>query len=77
LTNTTEITITLPSETSGSFHYDFIRLGAGAVTFAAPAGMTLFGTPGLNMRAQYSSVTAMTVTENGFNFFWVVIGDLS
>ena len=52
---------------------DVLQAGAGSVTLAAGAGMTLRGTPSLVTRAQWSAVSVLflTATEG------VVIGDLA
>ena len=52
---------------------DFIRLTAGACSFAAGAGATVNGTPSLNFRAQYSAVSLICVATNSY----VVVGDLA
>ena len=51
---------------------DTLQLGAGQVTISA-SGVTLNGTPGLKLRAQYSAATIYCVGANSY----VVIGDLS
>jgi hypothetical protein len=48
------------------------QLGTGQVTFFGAGGAIVYGTPGLKLRAQYSSATAMKVAVNT----WVVSGDL-
>lgn len=76
-TNAGAITVTLPSNTTAAFpvgtQVDFIVLGAGMVTFVAGSGATANGTPSLVTRAQYSAVTVIKVSTNG----WVVVGDLA
>lgn len=77
LTNAGAITVTLPSDATTAFpigaQIDFIGLGAGLATFAAGSGATLHGTPTLVTRAQYSAVTLIKVSTNG----WVAVGDLA
>jgi hypothetical protein len=52
---------------------DFVQTGAGQVTFAGAAGVTLQGTPGLKLRAQFSACSLIkTATDT-----WVLIGDLT
>jgi hypothetical protein len=48
------------------------RIGAGACAFTA-SGTTLNGTPGLNLRAQYSTGAIICTASNSF----IVVGDLS
>lgn len=47
------------------------QAGAGQVTIAAGSGVTLYGTPGLKLRAQYSAVQIWKETTN----VWWVWGD--
>ena len=75
--NAGAITVTLPSNATQAFpvgtQVDFVVLGAGMVTFVAGSSATVNGTPSLVTRAQYSAVTAIKVSTNG----WVVVGDLA
>ena len=77
ITNAAAITITLPQNSSLAFpiggRFDTVGLGAGLVTFAAGSGSTLVGTPSLVTRAQYSVVSVVKISTNG----WLVVGDLS
>ena len=70
-------TITLPSDAMMAMpiggEVDFMQYGAGQVVFAAGSGASVFATPGLKARAQYSAATAKKVAVNT----WVVLGDLS
>jgi hypothetical protein len=50
-----------------------IRNGAGACAVTAGAGVTVNGTPGLNLRAQYSSAALICTGTNTF----ILVGDLS
>jgi hypothetical protein len=70
-------TITVPTNATDAVpigrRVDFVQTGAGQVTFAAAAGVTLQATPGLKLRAQYSACSLIkTATDT-----WVLIGDLS
>jgi hypothetical protein len=77
LTNTGAINITVNTGlglTAGQ-SIDFMRYGvpgsgAGTVTFTGTA--TIYGTPALTLRAQYSSATLFCVSTNTY----VLIGDL-
>lgn len=51
---------------------DIFATGTGEITIAGEAGVTLNATPGLILRAQWSSVTIMKRAANS----WVVYGDL-
>jgi hypothetical protein len=52
---------------------DFVQTGAGQVTFAAAAGVTLQATPGLKLRAQFSACSLIKTASDT----WILIGDLS
>lgn len=71
------ITITVPAVASVAFpvgtHIDIARLGAAAVNVAGASGVTVNGTPGLKLRAQYSAATLILVASDS----WLLIGDLS
>ena len=77
LSNAAAITVTLPANSVAPIpigaEIDFLWLGAGQPTFAAGAGATVNGTPGLKLRAQYSAATAKKIATDA----WVVIGDLA
>jgi hypothetical protein len=51
---------------------DILGTGAGLVTIAGDAGVTVNSTPGLKLRTQWSSATILKRAENS----WVVYGDL-
>ena len=71
------ITITVPAGSSVAFpvgtHIDIARLGAASVTIAGDSGVTVNGTPGLKLRAQYSAATLIEVAADS----WLLVGDLS
>lgn len=76
LSNVGATTVTIPSNASVPFpigsSINFIRLGAGSVTFAAAFGVSLNST-GLSITAQYGAASAVKLgTDN-----WVVVGGLS
>lgn len=77
LSNAAAITVTLPQNSALAFpiggRIDFVQLGAGKPTFAAGAGATVVGTPSLGLRAQYSAVSAIKISANG----WLLVGDLA
>ena len=70
-------TLTIPINTSVDFPIGaqvlIIQTGASQVTIAGSAGVTVNGTPGLKLRAQWSSATLIKRSAN----IWVAIGDLS
>jgi hypothetical protein len=70
-------TLTIPSDSSLDFPVgttlDVIQTGAGQVTIAGAQGVTVNATPGLKMRAQWSSVTLLKRAANS----WIVFGDTS
>lgn len=61
--------ITFPIGSSLNFYQS---VGAGGATIVPGAAVTLYATPGLVFRAQYSSVTVTKVAANT----WLVFGDL-
>jgi hypothetical protein len=69
LTVPTNATIAYPVGTS----IDVLRVGAGAVDVAPAAGVTINATPGLKLRAQWSSATLVKRATDT----WVLVGDLS
>ena len=68
LTVPTNATLAYPVGTT----IDILRVGAGAVDVAAAAGVTINATPGLKLRAQWSSATLMKRATDT----WVLLGDL-
>jgi predicted heme/steroid binding protein len=69
-------TVTVPPNSGVAFavgtQIQVIGLGAGEITMAAGSGVTLRYTPGLKLRAQYSSVTCIKIDTDE----WVLVGDL-
>jgi len=70
-------TVTIPANGSVAFPIGtqivIVQTGAGQTTIAGAAGVTVNGTPGLKLRAQYSS--CMCLKRNTDT--WIVLGDLS
>jgi hypothetical protein len=74
LNNSSAVTVTVGTSlglTPGQ-SIDLMSIGAGQVTVAG-GGATVLGTPGLKLRAQYSSGTLYCIGTN----LYVLIGDLS
>ena len=69
LTIPTNATVAYPVGTS----IDILQTGAGQVTVAGASGVTVNATPGLKLRAQWSSATLLKRATDP----WVVMGDLS
>ena len=78
----TDITLTVPTNASAAFpigtSFDIVRMGAsagsaGAVTIAGASGVTVNATPGLKLRAQYSSATLLKRGTDS----WLLLGDLT
>ena len=71
------VTLTIPTNSSVAYpvgtSIDVLQTGAGQVTIAGAAGVTVNATPGLKLRTQWSSATLFKRAENT----WVVYGDLS
>jgi hypothetical protein len=77
LSNASAITLTVPTNAAVSgfvvgAQVNLLQTGAGQVTVGG-AGVTINGTPGLKLRAQYSSATLIKRATDT----WVLIGDLS
>jgi hypothetical protein len=72
--NTGAITVTIPASvfTVGQ-SVNVVQLGAGQVSFAAGSGATVYSTPGLKLRAQYSIATVACIATNTF----LLVGDLT
>jgi hypothetical protein len=70
-------TVTIPTDAAVAFpigtSLDVLRVGAGAVDVAGAGGVTVNATPGLKLRAQWSSATLIKRAANT----WVLVGDLS
>jgi hypothetical protein len=68
--------LTVPLESSVAFpigtQISVLQTGAGTTTLVAAGGVTLNATPGLILRARWSSVTLIKRAANT----WVAIGDL-
>jgi hypothetical protein len=69
-------TVTIPTDSEifaiGST-VDIVQTGSSQVTIAADTGVTVNSTPGLKLRAQWSSATLIKRGNN----LWVALGDLS
>jgi hypothetical protein len=52
---------------------DILQVGTGQVTIAGASGVTVNSTPGLKLRAQWSSVTLLKRASDS----WIVFGDTS
>ena len=70
-------TVTIPLNSSVAFpngtQIVFIQTGAGQTTIAGAAGVTVNGTPGLKLRAQYSSCVCIKRSTDT----WILLGDLA
>jgi hypothetical protein len=77
ISNASANTLTVPPSSSVDFpvgsQITVLQTGAGQTTITAGLGVTINGTPGLKLRAQWSSVTLIKrLTDT-----WVVVGDLT
>jgi hypothetical protein len=74
--NASANTLTVPLNSSVAFpigsQINILQTLGGQTTIAATAGVTINATPGLKLRAQWSSATLIKRAENT----WVLIGDL-
>lgn len=77
LSNAAAITMTVPPNSSVAFpigtQVHLLQTGAGQPTITAGVGVTINGTPGLKLRAQWSAATLIKRATNT----WVATGDLS
>lgn len=77
LNNAAAIALTVPADNTVVYgtgtQITLLQTGAGQVTIAGASGVTVNATPGLKMRAQWSSVTLLKRAANT----WVAMGDLS
>ncbi len=71
------LTLTIPPASAVDYpigtSIDILQTGAGQVTIAAGAGVTVNSTPGLKLRTTWSSATLFKRAQNT----WVVYGDLT
>jgi hypothetical protein len=74
LNNSSAITVTINTSLalSAGQRIDFVQLGTGQVTFSN-SSVTLNGTPGLKLRARYSSATLICLSSDNY----ILVGDLS
>ena len=77
MNNATGTTLTIPLNSSVAFPVGtmitILQTGAGQTTVVGAGGVTVNGTPGLKLRAQYSAATCIKRATNT----WVLIGDLA
>jgi hypothetical protein len=77
ISNASANTLTVPLDSSVAFPIGttvtILQTGAGQTTITPTGGVTINGTPGLKLRAQWSSATLIKRATNT----WVAIGDLS
>jgi hypothetical protein len=77
LSNASAITLTIPPNSSVAYpvgtKLDFIQIGAGQVTVAGGAGVTVNSTPTLKFRAQHSGASCIKIATDT----WQLVGDLA
>ena len=70
-------TLTVPPNSSVEFvigsKIDIVQIGTGQTTITPGSGVTIYGTPGLKLRAQYSGVTLIKKAINT----WYALGDMT
>ena len=75
--NASAVTLTVPPNSSVAFDVgtsiDVLGIGAGIVTVAAGAGVTVSATPSLVFRAQHSGATLVKLASDT----WALVGDLA
>jgi hypothetical protein len=73
-TNAGAITVTIPAGVfSVGQSINIVQLGAGQVTFQGDGTSTVYSTPGVKLRAQYSIATVACIATNTF----LLVGDLT
>jgi hypothetical protein len=73
-TNASPITVTIPAGVfSVGQSVNVVQLGAGQVTFQNDGTSTVYSTPGVKLRAQYSIATVACIATNTF----LLVGDLT
>jgi hypothetical protein len=77
ISSASAVTLTVPPNSSVAFpvgtSLDVLQTGAGQITIAAGAGVTINATPGLKLRTQWSGATLFKRAADT----WVLYGDLS
>ena len=77
VSSATGVTVTIPTNATTAFpigsSIDILQTGAGQVTIAGAAGVTVNATPGLKLRTQWSTATLMKRATDS----WIVVGDLT
>lgn len=77
MNNAAGTTLTIPLNSSVAFPVGtqiiVIQTGAGQTTIAGASGVTVNGTPGLKLRAQYSSCVCLKRATDT----WILLGDLA
>jgi hypothetical protein len=77
LNNSSAITLTVPTDVSVAYatgaQINLAQIGVGQVTVVGDSGVTVNGTPGLKLRAQYSGATLVKTGSDS----WLLLGDLA
>jgi hypothetical protein len=77
LNNASAITLTVPPSSSVAYNtgtqIQILQTGAGQVTVVGGSGVTVNATPGLKLRAQWSTATLIYRGSNN----WVLLGDVT
>lgn len=77
INNASAVTLTVPADNSVNFpvgtEVRVLQTGAGQITLTPASGVTINATPGLKLRAQWSSANLVKRAANT----WVALGDLS
>jgi hypothetical protein len=77
LNNSSAITLTVPTNVSVAYatgaQINLAQIGVGQVTVVGDSGVTVNGTPGLKLRAQYSGATLVKIGTDS----WLLLGDLA
>ena len=76
-TNSSAVTITVPPNADVAFptgsQINIAQIGTGQITIVGGSGVTVNATPGLKLRAQYSTAVLVKRSTNS----WLLAGDLT
>jgi len=76
LDSATPVTVTVPAEVDVSLptgtRVDLFQYGAGQVFITGDSGVTVVGTPSLQLRAQFSCATLVKIDSDS----WLLAGDM-
>ena len=76
LSNADPVTLTVSADADVMFdigtRIDLLQFGAGQVFITGDSGVTVVGTPSLQLRAQFSAATLIKINSDS----WLLVGDM-